>query len=148
MSETPDIETKLKAVREARAALGNVREVEQTPAQILAREEQALVDDKAIADAVAKYGPLGRSVAIVETDEGTIVVRAPNPILFRRFQDETRESGATVDALEKLVRPSLVHPASAKFDAILEVLPFALTRCGDAVCALAGVRKGRVEAKF
>lgn len=147
MSETP-IQKRLQETRAARAALGNVREPVVTDEEQLASEERALADDKALADAIAKHGQIGKGVALVETPDGMIVVKRPNPILFRRFQDTSKGEAPTLDEVEKLVRPCVVHPSIASFESILDAQPGVLVRCGNAVCALAGVAQGEVRGKY
>jgi hypothetical protein len=147
--QTAETETakKLRELREQRAAVEARRAQRQEAAQgaeALAREERALRDATAIEAAEEEHGPLGRKIAAIDTDLGVVIVKRPNHIAFKRFQDS--ESATTVE-FEKLVRPCLVHPASAEFDRMLEEHPAILTRVANQVVVLAGVRLKEVAGK-
>jgi hypothetical protein len=73
-----------------------------------------------------------------------IVVKKPNHLLFKKFQDVGKTDST---AMYKLVSPCLVHPDKAAFETILEEEPATMARCGDAVCTLAGVRRSDWEGK-
>lgn len=144
MSEASD---KLKALQAERAALAAAREqrVSQlADEELIAAEEQGLADDKAIDKAIAEHGPIGKRIAVVKTDMGAIVLKRPTSGTFKRFQDA---GSMKHDALEQLVRPSVVHPTLGTFDMIMEALPATMLRCADAVSVLAGVRRDDVSAK-
>lgn len=108
------------------------------------REELAARNAIAIADAEEKYGEIGRHIAIIETDLGVVIVKRPNHLLFRRYQDASK---ATTEAFSKLVTPCLVYPTVDAFERLLEQLPATLLRTANAVCALAGVRGEEVSGK-
>jgi len=96
-----------------------------------------VIDAPAIARAETELGPRGKKFDVIETDLGAIIVKRPNPLLFRQYQDKGKND---TEALEKLVRPTVYHPTKAQFDMICEELPYTLTRCADRVSVLAGVR--------
>lgn len=110
----------------------------------LAETKRARKDAEIIEQLEAKHGPLGKRLVRIDTDEGMIVVRKPDPRLYQRFVDQGKTN---VEALNKLVRPHVVHPDKTEFDRILEEVPAALMRCADGVCYLAGVRKQEAEGK-
>ncbi len=135
-----ELRERIAKLREERAALAAEREERERLALMaseLEAEERALVDDRAILAAVEEHGPIGSKIAVVYTDLGAIVVKRPNHLHFRRFQDSEAVKSAD---LEKLVRPCLVHPSGSRFDEILEELPATLLRVGDAVVTLAGAK--------
>ena len=140
-----ELEDRLTAARERRRAAEAEREslVEQHAlvAQVEA-EERAALDAEAIAKAELDFG--ATKIGIVKTDLGCVIVKRPNPVLYKRFRD--KESAKTQD-LESLVRPCLVHPDATRFDAILEEQPATLDRVADRVVYLAGFRAKEVSGK-
>jgi hypothetical protein len=142
-----ELEQKLSELRAKRAALAEERakqEAERALVEQIEAEERALRDDEAIAAAEAEHGPVGKRIAVVHTDLGVIIVKRPNPLIFRRFQDK----GTTkTEDFDQLVRPCLVYPSKTEFDRILEELPATLIRAANAVCALAGVRHDEISGK-
>lgn len=140
-------EEKLAEVRARRAELEKQR-AERDAARALEEqleaETRALADAEAIAKAEDEHGPVGKRIALVRTDLGVIILKRPNPVLFRRFQDQGK---TTHEALDKLVRPSVVYPDGSSFDRILDELPATMTLCANAVCVLAGVRTEEASGK-
>jgi hypothetical protein len=135
----------LAAIRAKRQALAEAREARQTPsdAEQLAREQRELADDEALDRLETEHGRIGSAIEIVRTDVGGVIVRRPHMAVFRRFQDDPKDT----KALEKLVRPCVLHPSKTEFDALCERLPFLLQRAADACCVLAGVRRDDVREK-
>lgn len=136
-----DAAQKLKDLRARAAELSatlEARKDDDALAFQIKQAEQDIVDKQAIIDAIEKYGPLDQKIRVVQTDGGVVILKKANPNIFRRFQDS--ESTETED-LDKLVRPSVVYPAPAQFDALLDEYPMTLMRCANAVSWLAGARK-------
>lgn len=133
-----------KVERARLAAEREKREADRALAEELEREERAIRDEQAIADAEAAHGPLGKKIAAVHTSQGVVIVKRPNAALFRKFTDAGE---LTSDECERLVRPSLVHPARAVFDKYAEEEPAILVRCANACAKLAGVRKEELTGK-
>jgi integrase len=119
----------LRAAAEARAA-----------AEQLRRENEALEnevrDAPAIAAAVQEHGPIGTKTALVETSMGTIVVKRPQHLVWKKY---TQKDKVTPDDVERLIRSCLVYPDKARFDEIWETLPGVGARLIDAVGELAGL---------
>ena len=141
----PDLQARLEKARAARELARQKREKLETQDELQRKveaEELAATDEEALFNAEAEHGR--KRVATIETEMGTIIVKRPNPLHFKRFQD--KESVKTKD-LEQLVRPCLVHPSANRFDAILEEYPATLTRCADRVATLAGVRARELSGK-
>lgn len=105
-------------------------------------EERNAADAEALARAEEEIG--ANKIAVVHTDLGCVIVKRPNPIHYKRFRD--KESAKTQD-LDQLVRPCVVHPTLARFDAILEEQPATLDRVADRVVYLAGFRAKEVSTK-
>lgn len=122
---------KLQAERQARLAA--------LQAQRDAHEVEAL---ELVEAAEAEHG-IGR-VAYVVTDDGPIVLSAPNPIAFRKFRD----AGKTDEqALWALVRPSLLHPTADDLTKIDNRFPATLLACANVVVTLGGQRAAEVAVK-
>lgn len=140
-------EEKLAEVRARRAELDRQR-AERDAARALEEqlevETRALADAEAIAKAEDEHGPVGKRIALVRTDLGVIILKRPNPVLFRRFQDQGK---FTHEAIDKLVRPSVVHPDGATFDRIMDELPATMIACANAVTVLAGARTEEASGK-
>ena len=134
----------LRAKRAALAAAREAREAQRIADEQIAAEKQDVIDNEAIEAAEIAHGPVGKKIMVVKTDLGAIIVRRPKQAAFKRFQDT---GSLKYDELEKLVRPSVVHPSLSAFDQIMEELPATMLRCADAVSVLAGVRRDDVSAK-
>lgn len=142
---TPEMKlAQIKSERAALAAAKAKRDSEALVQEQLEHETLALADERAIAAAEEKHGPLGKKLAAVHTDLGVVIVKRPNHLLFRRFQDSGE---ATYEEFDKLVRPCVVHPELGRFDAILEELPATMARLGNAVAILAGVKLKEAQGK-
>lgn len=143
----------LRAKRAALLAAKAARDVEEGARAKLEQERRALRDEQALDEAEQKFGPAleygtgaadGRKIARVPTDLGAVIVKRPNHVLFKRFQDSGEANSAEFD---KLVRPCLVHPDPATFDRFLEEQPAILVRVAGAVATLAGVRMKELAGK-
>lgn len=134
----------VKAERARLAAERSARDEARTSDDEMERELQGLADDQALAKAELEIGPVGKKLAVCKTPRGSVIVKKPNHVLFRRFQDSGADS---TDEFEKLVRPCVVHPSPAAFDALLEEYPAALTAIATQVCALAGAQLKQLGGK-
>lgn len=147
MNHDEDLEARLAKAKAARAELARAREEREERAakeERVAAEERAVRNEEAIAKAVEEHGPVGRTLAVVDTDLGVVIVKRPHQATFRKFQD----AGSTkTAAVEQLVRPCVVHPSPDQLDRILDELPATLIRLADAVCTLAGMRREEVAGK-
>lgn len=129
------------------------RDLEYDAKRVVETQKRELLDEEAISAAEEKYGRSieygerlieGRKIALVRTDLGVVIVKRPNQVLFKRFQDSGESSW---DELDKLVRPCLVHPDSATFDRYLEEQPGIFGRVANAVATLAGIRMKEIAGK-
>jgi hypothetical protein len=134
----------LKAREAAAAAALEPIEAERAKREELAayrreveRKERAVKEAPEIARLEAEHGPIGEKIAVVETDEGAIVLKRPAPVVFKRFQD-AGDSKSKSDTFASLVKPCVIYPDMKRFNEILEALPATLSRCADEVVALAG----------
>ncbi len=108
------------------------------------RQENAARDAPHIEKAEAEHGPIGRHIAVIDTDLGAIVVKRPPHLLYKRFIDKDKR---TSDDVWKLVKPCLVYPDAARVDQMIEELPATLYRIADALLDLAGLRASEVSGK-
>lgn len=104
--------------------------------------EIAAADAEAMADAEEKHG--AHKVKSIGTALGCVIVKAPNPLIFRRFQD--RGEHKTSD-MEALVRKCLVYPTATALDRIIEEEPATIARAANCVVELAGFRESEVSKK-
>jgi hypothetical protein len=109
-------------------------------AQLARREAEDAENDSRDAPHIAKaeeeIGPIGTKIALVETTLGTIIVKRPNHLVWKKY---TRKEKVSADDVEALIRTCLVYPEKARFDAIWEELPGVGSRLIDAVSDLAGL---------
>lgn len=139
--------TKVAELRAKRAALQAAREAgeaERAEAREVATEEQALVDEQALSDAIDKHGDVGIHLATVQTPMGLIVLKRASSIRFRRFQDK---GAATTEDVLQLVQQCVVHPSAAQFSVIIDELPATLIRVAGEVIALAGQKSEETAKK-
>lgn len=137
----------LRDVRAQRAALQAQRaakEAKDEEASELAKEKLQLRDEQALNDAIEKYGPVGKSIATVETDLGIVILRRASALKYRRFQDK---GSFSVEDVTALVRPCVVWPSAGELDVLLDELPATLTRLASAIVSLAGHRGEGVAKK-
>jgi hypothetical protein len=145
MSE--DLQERLRAAREKRAALAKERaerEAERATLAEVEAEERRAADEEAIAKAEKEHGEVNKRIRCFRTDMGVVIVRRPNVANFNAFMDKGDHS---YPAMYELAVPCVVHPDGARFEAMLAEQPFILTRAADAVAWLAGVRKEELEGK-
>lgn len=114
-------------------------EAKEAEAEAARELDRAIAGERAIADAVAKHGPLNRKVAALRTSAGVIVVKKPHHL-------EVRKLGATANLSEadaiKFVKTCLVHPAAAELELILEEYPLL---GGDLMSLVLRLARGRSE---
>lgn len=142
-----DLKQRLETVRAERQKLADEREAreqERALADLVEQEERSLRNERAIAEAEAAHGALGKKIAAVEARSGVVIVKRPHHVLFRKFTDASK---FTSDECEKLVRPSLVYPDKATFDSWAEEEPAIIVRAANACAMLAGVRGEEASGK-
>jgi hypothetical protein len=142
--DTTTTDTQLAELRAKRAALADAREARAilTPDQEIEKEKRALEQDDALDKAETEHG--AKRVRLVRGDSGAVILKRPHMVTFRKFQDRgTTDS----EALEALIKPCILWPTKAEFDALMQEEPALLQRCANAVCALAGVRVDEVTKK-
>jgi hypothetical protein len=139
-----DIEQQLEAVRAKRAELADIakQRLEPSPEEALALEQRRLAEDEALDAAQRQYG--ARSVRMVRTDAGAVIIRRPHIAAFRKFQDAGE---LTSENAEELVKASLAFPSKPEFDRLMREVPGALVQCASVCVDLAGFRAADLKAK-
>lgn len=125
------------------AARRQAEDARKASAEAEARREVDLEVEALEQEAAAQKSHPGRH-RVVRTDGGCVVLKAPHPALMNRFRDEAKFD---TEALEKLVRGSLVYPEVPKLERILTDYPFALDKMADAVVEMAQGRDLAVSKK-
>lgn len=141
MSDLRDLEDRLAAARAAREAREAKREDNARAQKLqdeIEAEERAIKDLDLLDKIEAEHGPENKRWRKVITGQGLVIVVRPALPTFRKYQDKGKTDSASLD---QLVRPCLLHPSKAEFDAIVAAEPAVLMRAANAVCYLAGVRK-------
>ena len=85
------------------------------------------------------------SVVVVDTDAGCVIVAPAKAATFKKWHNAKDQFAYAV--LEALVRPCLIHPDVAGFEAILKEHPGALTRVANAIVKMAGTASKEVSEK-
>jgi hypothetical protein len=122
--------------------------VEAEAAEQAARDEAAiLAAERQCGDVLNRETLIGKRLRIAgyRTARGIVIVKAPDPVKFRAFQD--RAEPAKTEDLISLVAPCRVVPELATFDQIIDTQPGAITGLADLVAYLAGARKSAVAGK-
>jgi hypothetical protein len=75
---------------------------------------------------------------------GAVIVKRPTMNVFRRYQD----SGTTeTKDWENLVKPCVLYPTRAEFDAMVERVPMLLAHAANTCIHLAGLRAEDIKKK-
>ncbi len=138
---------KAKAAVAAGAAKRAEQDAEREVLEEIERLERRAKDDVAIAAAEAAHGPVGKKIAVVETDLGAVIVKRAHPAKFKQWCDLGSERQLKSVEIEKFVRPCVVHPDAAALDQIFEELPATPARLANAVYELAQGRSKEVQGK-
>lgn len=142
-----ELALRLQAAKRERVRLEQERAEREEETTLLAQveaEELALKNVQAVSEAEASHGPVGKKIRVVETSSGVVILKRPNHVLFRKFQDSGKVS---TDECERLVRPCLVYPDAATFDRWAEEEPGIIVRAANACAQLAGIRAEEVAGK-
>lgn len=133
----------LRAQRAQIEAERTAREQERSIEQQIADEAIALDDERAIAKAEADHGQVGKAIGVVKTSLGVVILKRSLAVKFRRFQEQEIDAAA----IEKFVRPCLVYPDLAKFEALVDELPAVWGMCANELSVLAGLKRKELTGK-
>jgi hypothetical protein len=128
----------LRDLDEARAARERGRKAAVMQEEI-ETAKRAAREQRAVADAEAKYGPIGKGIETVETIDGLLIVRKPDGIKVRKWQDQHGEN-INSSACRQITRPCVVYPPLDEFDRMMDERPISLTAATTAVLKLSGLR--------
>jgi hypothetical protein len=146
-----ELKQRLEVAKLERARLAAEREAREEAralAEQLEAEELAVRNAQAIEKAESEHGPLGKKIAAMHTTSGIVILKRPNHVIFKRFQERSMsDKGLKIDECEALVRPSLVHPDKATFERYAEEEPAIILRAANVCAALAGSRAEEVSGK-
>lgn len=140
-----DLQTRKEEAQARIAAAQRVqsaRDEERAAVEEVEAMEREAAGAEALLEAQTEHG--ANRVALVQTELGPVIVKAPHAATFRRFAD--KGSTKTAD-FEKLATPCLVFPDRTRFESILDQQPGVLLRVADRVAELAGVRTKETEGK-
>lgn len=147
MQPNSDAKARLAAANARIAELEAKRAIddaERDELRMAEQAERALKLAEKLPELEAQHGRVGEKMAVVETSLGSIVVKRPNALLFRRFLDNEKTNTTEI---EKLVRSCLVYPSAGEVDRIFDEQPASLMLCCDAVVDLAGFRSRSIAKK-
>ena len=142
MDEIAALEQQLAAERDALSEAEVAREKARKASVLKSEIEEARrrrKEEEALAQCEAKYGLLGKSLERVDTIDGMVVVRKPDGIKVRKWQDQYKED-ISADALRQLARPCVVYPELSDFDTLVAERPVVMVAVATAVLKLAGLR--------
>ncbi|MGK4001104.1 hypothetical protein WMF31_00665 [Sorangium sp. So ce1036] len=135
------LEKELEAEREALAAAEIKRERDRRAAVLKEQIEETRRrrrDEEALAEAEAKYGPLGKKIEALQTIDRMVIVKAPEGIKARKWMDEHGER-PTVQACRQLARLCVIHPPLPEYDQMIEERPAIVIATANAALKLAGL---------
>lgn len=131
------IEAELAEIEKARAE----KQATRAATSKIEDAERRLREAKALAKSEDEHGPLGEKVATVETPRGIVIVKCPPSARMNKFLD-SKQTAADVLAL---VRPCVVYPDLAAFDAILEEFSGLLAGADGVADKVQALSRGRAK---
>jgi hypothetical protein len=149
MDEIAELEQQLAAERDALSEAELAREKARKASVLKSEIEEARrrrKEEEALAQCEAKYGLLGKNLERVDTIDGMVVVKKPDGIKVRKWQDQYKED-ITADALRQIARPCVVYPELSDFDALVTERPVVMVSVATAVLKLAGLRLKELSGK-
>lgn len=130
--------TERDALSEAEAAREKARKAAVLKAEI-EETKRRRKEEEVLAQCEAKHGLLGKALERVDTLDGMVIVKKPDGIKVRKWQDQHKEDIST-DALRQLARPCVVYPELSEFDTLVAERPVVMVSVATAVLKLAGLR--------
>jgi len=143
------LEAQLAVAQDARAEAEAKRERGRRAMVLKAEIEQAkreAAEEATMANLEAQYGSVDKAIAAVHTIDGLLVVKKPDGVKLRWWQDKFGEK-PTSDNLRQLVRPCIVHPDLATFDAMAADRPIIVVAAATEVLKLGGMRLKELSGK-
>lgn len=131
------LEAELESLRARKREAAKSLEIPETLEEQVERARIEAKGEEELAKAVAKHGR--KRVGVVRSYTGFVVLKRPNHIKWRQFQDNAE---VTMETIESLVRDCVTYPNAARLDSMFEEIPDLVQKCGHVVVELA---KGTVQ---
>lgn len=128
MNSTEELEARLAKARATKEEVDARRAAREESAALLAEVERAEIeaaDAEALAAAEEEHGPLGEAIGVVSTRRGSVIVKRPNALFFRKigFEIGSKNAQKAEDAAHRLIAHCLVYPTKTTYDALVETYP-------------------------
>lgn len=131
--ELEDLKAQLAAAKAARDSAEAA--AKPSDKETLLRE---IADETAMAEALSKYGAIGKEIHGIYTTEGVIIIKRPRQAEFRLYQQAGTEPAERHQAMDILVRSCLAHPDKETYSRIEDRLPMITSLLAGAAAILAG----------
>lgn len=145
IDKTEALRQKLADAKARRADRAAEREKAREPDRLLAAielEEKGIENDATFEELQAKHGEA--DIRRIDTEDGgMLVVKRPEPVAFKRFQ----QSKTNVDDCDNLVRLCLVYPSKEAYNRMVSKYPAKIVEAANKASELAGVRRKEAEGK-
>jgi hypothetical protein len=103
----------------------------------MAKNGKSIISEEAFDKLKSEHGD-GR-VCIVETEAGDLAFRAPTRHEMKRFNQSVTENKSRPDAIDTLVRQTIVQPPLPELDALLDIYPGIAATVINPILELSGV---------
>lgn len=118
-----------------------------------ARDEANDLRELQECELILKYekelGPRGREFELVSTQEGPIVIRRGEFVLYKAFQESmVNRDQPSPEAVHSYVSPCVVFPSREAFNKIVDERPHYAVRCANALLLLHGAKEITDRGKF
>lgn len=147
-SEDAELAAQLEAIQAKREAMQDAARERAKPTlkEQIAIEQRRLAEDEKFEELAQTHGRERISMVRPEQrpDISAVIVRRPHLAVYRRFQESGKADQKTFDGL---LKPCILYPSKAEFDALCESMPALFDLCCNEVVVLAGHRGKDVEAK-
>jgi hypothetical protein len=145
-SDSNDRATRLAKARAAKAEAEAARaalQAEREPDAEVERLEREASDAATLLTAERELGALGVGFAYVKTRLGVVVVKPPDTLLWRRFQDRNNPNE---EQTREFLDTCIYSPDPEAWDRILNVQPATLGAVARLVARLAGFDEDKIVA--
>ncbi|HSC86376.1 MAG TPA: hypothetical protein VLC09_03870 [Polyangiaceae bacterium] len=154
MNEDAELDERIEAAKARKKAAETERQaIEERESKRRQAEEleREAANTEALARAEAELGTLNVHFGIVETHMGNIILRKPNHLKFRQFQDANQFSSTQCDNFVRKGadggKTCVFYPEGEKLDLLFEELPATIIVCANKLSELARGATKEAEAK-
>lgn len=149
--ELLELEAELLAAKDAADAAEDARTRASRMVDLRDQIETAkrkVVEEKALADAIASHGALGVKIARVDTKVGMFIVTRPDPIKVKKLYEKAQKDDVqTLDEAWETARPHIIYPDRARAQQLYEESPLIASSVSSGALKLAGLRLEKVGGK-